>query len=51
MTDDKTQPAADDRTEHVTPGPPAQHAEQGQASAATKPSQRPAPGRKPLFRK
>jgi hypothetical protein len=53
MADDKMQPNLNDRPEQAKPEQEGQRAQQGQtgvASAAAQPSQRVAPGRKPLFR-
>jgi hypothetical protein len=50
MTDDKMQPNMNDRPEQTKPEAVDQQAQQSQASAAAQTSQRPVPGRRPLFR-
>ena len=51
MTDDKTQPDANDRTGQAEPVEVGQPARQRQAAAAAQPDRRAAPGRTPLFRR
>ena len=53
MTDDKMQPDLNGQSERAMPEQPGQQTQQGQAdvpSPAAQPSQRSAPGRRPLFR-
>ena len=53
MTDDKTQPDPNDQSERAAPEQSSAQAQRGQAdvpSPAAQPSQRAAPGRRPLFR-
>ena len=50
MTDDRMQPNVNDRPEQAKPEQVGQQAQQRQASAASQPDQRVAPGRRPLFR-
>jgi len=50
MTDDKTRPNPNDRSEQANPGESGQEAQQRQESTSTEPGQRVSPGRRPLFR-
>jgi hypothetical protein len=50
MTDDKMQPNDNDRPEQVKPEQVGRQTQQSQRSAAAQPNERPAPGRRPLFR-
>lgn len=55
MTDDKMQPDLNGQSERAMPEQPGQQTQQKQAdvpstAAAAQPSQRAAPGRRPLFR-
>jgi hypothetical protein len=50
MTDDKMRPNENDRSEQAKPEQVGQQAQQSQTSAPAQPVERPAPGRRPLFR-
>ena len=50
MSDDKIQINANERPEQTKREAVDQQAQPSQASAAAQPNQRPAPGRRPLFR-
>jgi hypothetical protein len=50
MTDDKTPPNENDRPEQAKPSPADQQIQQRHTSSAAQPEERPALGRRPLFR-
>ena len=50
MTDDNRQPNVNDQPEQAKPEKAGQQAQQSQVSAAARPGQCTAPGRRPLFR-